>query len=342
MSRAVHWKVAALALLAAGVLWPAGAALARDQVRIVGSSTVYPFSATVAERVGRMTRFKAPVIESTGSGGGFRTFCEGTGPETVDIVNASRRMRASEKDLCRSNKVTEVTEIKFGYDGIILGNSRKAPRMAISRIQLFLALAKQVPVDGALADNPYRKWRDIDPSLPDTEIRVYGPPPTSGTRDKLAEMVMEEGCRALEGAASLGLEGPACDALREDGAYIESGENDALIVGKLQKDPDAFGIFGFNVLEQNMNMLQGSVVEGVEPTFESISDSSYPLSRPLYFYVKNAHVGYIAGLKEYIEEMTSETAFGEYGYLTDKGLVPLSEDEREDYRRTVLAIDGRK
>ncbi len=338
----MHWKVAALALFAVGALWPAEAALARDQVRIVGSSTVYPFSATVAERVGRMTRFKAPVIESTGSGGGFRTFCEGTGPETVDIVNASRRMRSSEIELCRKNKVTEVTEIKFGYDGIILGNSRKAPRMAISRVQLFLALAKLVPVDGALADNPYRKWRDIDTSLPDTEIRVYGPPPTSGTRDKLAEMVMEEGCKALEGAASLGLEGPACDVLREDGTYIESGENDALIVGKLQKDPDAFGIFGFNVLDQNMNMLQGSVVEGVEPTFESISDSSYPLSRPLYFYVKNAHVGYIAGLKEYIEEMTSETAFGEYGYLTDKGLVPLPEGEREDYRQAVLAIDGRK
>ena len=342
MRSAVFWKGIVAAVIAAGILWPAGDALARDQVRIVGSSTVYPFSATVAERIGRMTRFKAPVIESTGSGGGFRSFCEGTGPDTVDIVNASRRMRASEKELCRANKVDEVTEVKVGFDGIILGNSRKAPRMAISRVQLFLALAKQVPVDGALADNPYRTWRDIDGSLPDAEIRVFGPPPTSGTRDKLAEMVMEEGCGALKGAASLGLEGAACDALREDGAYIESGENDALIVGKLQKDADAFGIFGFNVLDQNMNLLQGSVVEGVEPTFESISDSSYPLSRPLYFYVKNAHVGYIAGLKEYVEEFTSEAASGEYGYLTDKGLVPLPEGEREDYRRTVLGIDGRK
>lgn len=341
MTSGFRWKTGGLAaLLIVLFLTPRGV-LARDQVRIVGSSTVYPFAATVAERVGRMTRFKAPVIESTGSGGGFKTFCEGSGPDTVDIVNASRRILNLEKARCAENKVTELTEVKIGFDGIILGNSRKAPRLSISRKTLFLALAKQVPVDGRLADNPYRKWSDIDGGLPAAAIRLYGPPPTSGTRDKLVELVMEVACKALEGAAAAGLSGPACDALREDGAFIESGENDVLIAGKLQKDPEAFGIFGFNVLDQNMNMLQGSVIEGVEPTFESIADSSYPLSRPLYFYVKNAHVGYIAGLKEYIAEFTSEAAFGSEGYLTDKGLVPLPDGEREDYRQAVLQIKGR-
>ncbi len=338
MIRGSYWKIAALAAVVA--LWPAGAVQARDQVRIVGSSTVYPFAATVAERVGRMTRFKSPVIESTGSGGGFQAFCEGSGPEFVDVVNASRPILPAEAAACEANKVGAITEVKIGLDGIVIGNSRQAPQVSFTRAQIFLALAKQVPQDGKLTDNPFRKWSDIDDGLPAAEIRVFGPPPTSGTRDELVELIMEAGCQSLDGAAALGLTASACHALREDGAFIESGENDVLIAGKLQKDPDAFGIFGFNVLDQNMSLLRGSLIDGVEPTFESIADLTYPVTRPLFFYVKDAHVGNIAGLKEYIREFTSEAAFGPDGYLTDKGLVPLSDDEREHVRGIVSGIDG--
>ena len=339
MFRGTDWKIAAL-IVAAGTLGFAAEAQARDQVRIVGSSTVYPFAATVAERVGRMTRFKTPVVESTGSGGGFQTFCEGSGPSYVDLVNASRPIRPAEMERCAANDVGKITEVKIGLDGIIVGNSRKAPKASFTRSQIFLALAKQVPVDGQLTGNPYRRWSDIDAGLPANEIRVYGPPPTSGTRDELVELIMEAGCEGIDGAATLGLTGDACHALREDGAFIESGENDVLIAGKLQKDPDAFGIFGFNVLDQNMNLLQGSFIDGVEPTFESIADGSYPVTRPLFFYVKDSHVGNIAGLKEYILEFTSEAAFGPDGYLPDKGLVPLSDEERKHSRETVRGIDA--
>lgn len=309
----------------------AGAAEARDQIRIVGSSTVYPFATTVAEQFGKTTSFKTPVIESTGSGGGLKLFCSGVGVEHPDITNSSRAIKKSEIDMCRKNGVTSVTEVKVGYDGIVIANSKAAPQMKLTREQLFLALAKQIPMNGKLVDNPHKTWKDVDSSLPATKIEVLGPPPTSGTRDAFAELGLEKGCAKVAGAADLGLKKKACHAIREDGAYVEAGENDVLIVRKLEANPDAFGVFGFSFLDQNADRIQGSVVEGVAPEFEAIADGSYPVSRPLFFYVKNAHVGAIPGIKEYLAEFTSEKAWGPDGYLSDKGLVPMPDAERKKY-----------
>ena len=327
-----------LALAALAAIAVAGTAEARDQIRIVGSSTVYPFATTVAEQFGKTTSYKTPVIESTGSGGGFKLFCAGVGVEHPDITNASRAIKKSEIETCKKNGVTSVTEVKVGYDGIVVANSKAAPQMNISRDQIFLALAKQVPMNGKLVDNPYKKWSDIDKSLPDVKIEVLGPPPTSGTRDAFAELAMEEGCDEIKGAADLGLKKKACHVIREDGAYIEAGENDVLIVRKLEANKDAFGIFGFSFLDQNADKIQGAVVAGTQPTFENIASGSYPLSRPLFFYVKGAHVGTIPGIKEYLAEFTSEKAWGPDGYLSDKGLVPMPDAERKKYATDAAAV----
>lgn len=316
-----------------------GAAMARDQIRIVGSSTVYPLAATVAERFGRSTHFRTPVVESSGSGGGMKEFCAGAGPNYPDITNASRAIKKSERDACQANKVGGITEVKIGYDGVIVGNSVHGPPIKITRAQLFLALAKHVPVNGELADNRRVNWKQIDPSLPDLKIEILGPPPTSGTRDVLAELVMEVGCAAIAGAVELGLSGRACHAIREDGVYVEAGENDVLIVRKLEANAGAFGIFGFSALDQNFDKVQGAEVEGVLPEFETISDGSYPMTRPLYFYVKNEHVGTIAGITEFLAEFTSDAAWGPEGYLADKGLVPMPDEERARYRGIVGRID---
>ena len=327
-----------LALAALAAIAVAGTAEARDQIRIVGSSTVYPFATTVAEQFGKTTSFKTPVIESTGSGGGFKLFCAGVGVEHPDITNASRAIKKSEIETCKKNGVTAVTEVKVGYDGIVIANSKAAPQMKISRDKIFLALAKQVPVNGKLVDNPYKKWSDIDKSLPDIKIEVLGPPPTSGTRDAFAELAMEEGCSEIKGAKEIGLKGKACHVIREDGAYIEAGENDVLIVRKLEANKDAFGIFGFSFLDQNADKIQGAVVAGTQPTFDNIANGSYPLSRPLFFYVKGAHVGTIPGIKEYIAEFTSEKAWGPDGYLSDKGLVPMPDAERKKYATDAASV----
>lgn len=320
-----------------------GSAAARDQIRIVGSSTVFPFSTVVAETFGKRSGFRTPVVESTGSGGGLKLFCAGTGFETPDITNASRRIKQSEVETCAANGVQEITEVKIGYDGIVIANSKTAPRFELTATQIFLALAKQVPLDGRLVDNPYRSWRDIDAALPDIRIEVLGPPPTSGTRDAFVELLMESGAEAFELLEALKKSDPAAykqavHSIREDGAYIEAGENDNLIVQKLEANPNALGIFGFGFLDQNADKLQGSVIGGVEPTFENIADGSYGVSRSLYFYVKNAHVESVPGMREFLLEFTSEDAFGEYGYLTDKGLIPLTEDEREKVRRETLSL----
>ncbi len=311
----------------------AGTAHARDQIRIVGSSTVYPFSTTVAEQFGKTTSFKTPVVESTGSGGGLKLFCSGVGVEYPDITNSSRRIKQSEVDMCAKNGVAEITEVKIGYDGIAFANSTKAEAVELTREQIFLALAKQVPVDGKLVANPHKTWNQIDPKLPATEIEVLGPPPTSGTRDAFVELVMEEACDKFPEIAALKSDKQAhkaaCQAIREDGAYIEAGENDNLIVQKLDANPNAFGIFGYSFLEQNSDKVQGAVIDGAEPTFENIADGNYPVSRPLFFYVKKAHVGMVPGIKEFVAEFASEKAWGEEGYLTDKGLIPLPEDERK-------------
>jgi phosphate transport system substrate-binding protein len=311
-------------------------AQARDQINIVGSSTVYPFATVVAERFGKSTKFNTPKIESTGSGGGLKLFCAGVGVEHPDITNASRRIKKSEVATCAKNGVKDITEVKIGYDGIVVANSKKAPVVKLTRAQLFLALAKQVPTGGKdggkLIANPYKTWSEIDASLPKQKIEVLGPPPTSGTRDAFSELVMEEGCEHFK-ASLKGLDKKAvkavCQGIREDGAYIEAGENDNLIVQKLDANPKAFGVFGYSFLEQNADKIQGSVVDGVTPTFENISAQKYPVSRPLFFYVKKAHVGTIPGIKEYVAEFTSEKAWGPDGYLADRGLIPLPDAERK-------------
>lgn len=330
-------KASRWAALLAALLLPVGAQ-ARDQIRIVGSSTVYPFATVVAEEFGRTRPFKTPIIESTGSGGGLKLFCAGVGVEHPDITNSSRRIKQSEVDLCAKNGVTEITEIKIGYDGIVIANSNKAALQDFTLRQIFLALAKQVPgADGELIENPYRKWSEVAPSLPDAKIEVLGPPPTSGTRDAFNELGLEGGCRTFPEIAALeesDLERykAVCHGVREDGAYIDAGENDNLIVQKLMVNPNAFGVFGFSFLDQNTDRVQGSTVHGVEPVFEEISSGAYPISRALYFYVKNAHVASIPGMREFLQEFTSEKAVGDFGYLTDKGLIPAPKEEREKFR----------
>jgi phosphate transport system substrate-binding protein len=326
-----------LAVLAVAGSALATPALARDQIRIVGSSTVFPFSTAVAEQFGRSTNFATPVVESTGTGGGFKLFCAGVGVDHPDITNASRRIKESEFKNCSDNGVS-ITEIKIGYDGIVLANSIDGPEIKLTRKQIFQALAKMVPVDGKLVENPYQKWSDIDPSLPDEKIEVLGPPPTSGTRDAFVELAMEGGAKEFELIAAMKKEDPkkfkaVAHGIREDGAFIEAGENDNLIVQKLQANPHAVGIFGFSFLDQNYDKVKGAVVDGVAPEFEKIASGDYAISRSLYFYVKRPHVGTVPGIKEFVEEFTNERAWGEDGYLVDKGLIPLTEEEREQVKK---------
>jgi phosphate transport system substrate-binding protein len=319
-------------------------AQARDQIRIVGSSTVYPFSTLVAEQLGRGGKFKTPIVESTGTGGGFKLFCAGVGVDSPDIENASRRITQSEMDLCARNGVKEIAEIKIGYDGIVIANSKKSPRQAFTLRQLFLALAKQVPgPNGQLQANSYKTWKDVDPSLPDLRIEVLGPPPTSGTRDAFAELVMEGGCKTFPDLKALKDKNEdefkkVCHALREDGAYIEAGENDNLIVQKLVANPRAFGIFGYSFLEENQDKIQGSTIDGVAPEYETIAQGRYPVSRPLFVYVKIAHVNSIPGIREFIAELTSEKAMGEDGYLADRGLIPGPAAERAQQRENASKL----
>jgi phosphate transport system substrate-binding protein len=324
-------------LLAVGLLAGLPAA-ARDQIRIVGSSTVYPFATAAAEEFGRSSEFKTPIIESTGTGGGLKLFRAGVGVEHPDITNASRRIKASEVDLCRGNGVEAITEIKIGYDGIVIANSKASTKQSFTLRQIFLALAKQVPApSGELIDNPNRTWKDVDPGLPDVKIEVLGPPPTSGTRDAFNELAMEGGCKTFPDLEALEATDKdrykqVCLSIREDGAYVEAGENDNLIVQKLVSNPKAFGVFGYSFLDQNVDRIQGSQIGGVEPTFENIADGAYPVSRSLYVYVKNAHVDSIPGIREYVAEFTSEKAIGDDGYLADRGLIPAPAEEREKYR----------
>ncbi len=307
----------------------------RDYVYVVGSSTVYPFATVVAERFGRASQFKTPKIESTGSGGGLKLFCEGVGVNHPDIANSSRAIKQSEVDACAGNGVTEIIEVKIGYDGIVMANAIGAESVALSRTDIFKALAKEVPgeTDGELIENPYVTWADVNPDLPAIRIEVLGPPPTSGTRDAFVELAMEGGCKtfpwinALKSADKNQYKA-ICHTIREDGAFVEAGENDNLIVQKLEANPSAFGIFGFSFLDQNGEKVKGAMVDGVQPTFAAIADGDYPVSRPLYFYAKKAHVDVIPGLRGYLREFTSERAWGEEGYLSDRGLIPMPDEER--------------
>ena len=361
------YLVGVVAILAAAGSLSSVQAANRDSVSIVGSSTVYPFATVVAERFARSSSFKAPKIESTGSGGGLKLFCKGVGANTPDITNASRRIKKGEYDSCQANGVTDIVEVLVGFDGIAIANSKESPQLTLSLKEIYLALAKDIPgPDGKLIPNPNVSWKDVNPTLPATKIEVLGPPPTSGTRDAFAELALGGGAQEFDdlkvlrglGAdqaaeikammAKLGMPTGVYDAIqqkkgkapkgkdvfktvayamREDGAYIEAGENDNLIVQKLQANPNALGIFGFSFLEENADKVQGSKVGGVIPSFDSIASGDYPVSRPLYFYIKGAHVGKIPGIQEYAAEFTSAKAMSEDGYLTEKGLIPLGEEE---------------
>ena len=361
-------KTLVLAAVSASLVYgSAQAAAARDYISIVGSSTVYPFATVVAEQFGKTTSFKTPKIESTGSGGGLKLFCAGVGVEHPDITNASRRIKKSEQETCAKNGVKDIIEIKIGYDGIVLANSKAAPQLNLSRKDIFLALAKQIPgPDGKLIDNPNKTWHDVNASLPNTKIEVLGPPPTSGTRDAFGELVMDKGAEEFADLnklrhskdaaeikslmAKLGIPASAfnakgkkvfkavAQALREDGAYIEAGENDNLIVQKLESNPAAVGIFGFSFLDQNADKVQGAKVDGKAPTFEGIADGSYVVSRPLFFYVKKAHVGKVPGIEGYLAEFTSDRAWGDEGYLTDKGMIPMPKAEREQFAAVAKSL----
>lgn len=330
MNRILKSRAFKTTVIAAAVMGVAGVAQARDQIRIVGSSTVYPFASYVTEEFGAVTSYPTPVIESTGSGGGIRLFCNGVGEGTPDITNASRRIKSSELERCAENGVTDVTEVKIGSDGIVFAQSSTNAGMDLTLEQLFLAVAAQVPVDGELVDNPYAKWSDIDASLPDREISVYGPPSTSGTRDAFEELVMEAVSEEMEAYG-----GEGYTEIRADGAYIDAGENDNLIVQRLTEDTDSFGIFGYSFLVENANSLSASNIDGVEATPEAISAGDYPIARSLFFYVKNQHAEEVPPLYEYVDMFVSETMIGEAGYLTDIGLIPLPEAEREMARERV-------
>ncbi len=312
-------------------------AQSRDQIRIVGSSTVFPYTQAVAEQFAAMTGMRAPVVESTGTGGGMQIFCGGVGPDHPDITGASRAMTQSEYESCRANGVDSITEVLIGYDGLSIAHSIDGPAIDLTEAQIFQALAAEVEVDGEIVPNPYQRWSEIDPSLPDAPIQVFGPPPTSGTRDAFVELVMHDGCAAFPAIAAL--EGDrkreVCDRMRQDGPFIEAGENDNLIVQRLQADSNALGIFGYSFLYENQDTLTAVTINGVEPDFDTIADGSYPVARPLFFYIKNAHRGVIPGLEEFVTEYVSEESFGPGGYLSERGLVPLPDDEREATRQRV-------
>jgi phosphate transport system substrate-binding protein len=329
------------AVVAAAVAATAGAAAARDQIRIVGSSTVFPYTQAVAEEFANTTSFPAPVVESTGTGGGMQIFCGGIGEAHPDITGASRAMKASEFELCRQNGVDDITEVLIGFDGLSIAHSREAPDFDLTKAQIYQALGAMVPVDGEWVANPYTNWSQIDASLPDQPITVYGPPPTSGTRDAFVELAMWVGCEELDYVQNAGHDEDwieeNCSRMRTDGPFIEAGENDNLIVQRLVADANAMGIFGFSFLYENSDRLKGANVGGVEPSFDTIATGDYQISRPLYFYVKNAHRGVIPGLSDFIQLYVSEESMGNGGFLSERGLVPLQGERRTNVQNAAMS-----
>ena len=319
----------------------ASAASARDAIRIVGSSTVFPYTQAVAEQFANNTGAASPIVESTGTGGGMKIFCEGIGENTADITGASRAMKASEYELCQKNGVTDISEALIGFDGLSIAISRGNDQdWDLSLGDIYLALGAQVPVDGEWKDNPFKTWNEVNPDLPAVEILAYGPPPTSGTRDAFVELAMHAGCEELDFVKNGGFDGDwvkeNCSRMRTDGPFVEAGENDNLIVQRLEADPNAVGIFGYSFLYENLDKLKPVKIEGVEPNADTIADKSYPVSRPLYFYVKNAHRGVIPNLDEFLEEYMSDDALAADGYLAERGLVALSDERREELQDAIL------
>ncbi|MCF8039736.1 MAG: PstS family phosphate ABC transporter substrate-binding protein [Desulfohalobiaceae bacterium] len=310
-----------------------GPAQAREQVKIVGSSTVYPFSAYVAEELGATTRYPTPVVEATGSGGGMKLFSEGPGMDTPDISNASRRMKKSEYERCQKNGVEEVIEVMFGYDGIALAQNVENPPLHLSLKDITLAVAREVPQGGELVENPYKYWDEINPDLAHREILIYGPPTTSGTRDAFEELVMEAATEEIEAYNG------EYTQIRSDGVYVPSGENDNLIVQRLTKDQDALGIFGYSYLDENRDRIQAAFIQGVQPEPETITSGEYPVSRSLYFYVKVAHLDKVPGMQEYVDLFISEKMIGEFGYLKGIGLIALPKEKRDEIREKVEQRD---
>lgn len=319
----------------------ASAASARDAIRIVGSSTVFPYTQAVAEQFANNTGAASPIVESTGTGGGMKIFCEGIGENTADITGASRAMKASEYELCQKNGVTDISEALIGFDGLSVAISRSNDfDWDLTLGEIYMALGAQVPVDGEWKDNPYKTWNEIREDLPAVEILAYGPPPTSGTRDAFVELAMHEGCKELDFVKNGDFDKKwvkdNCSRMRTDGPFVEAGENDNLIVQRLEADPNAVGIFGYSFLYENLDMLKPVKIEGVEPNADTIADKSYPVSRPLYFYVKNAHRGVIPNLDEFLEEYMSDDALAADGYLAERGLVALSDERREELQDAIL------
>ena len=331
-----------LVIILSIALIPSLQAKAEEQIRIVGSSTVFPFSTAVAEEFGRKNKYKTPIVESTGSGGGMKLFCAGNGKQHPDITNASRRIKSKEFKKC-SDAGIKIIEIKVGYDGIVLANSKKANVVTLTTRDIYMALAEKVPAneDGSeLQDNPYQTWKDVNPKLPNVKIEVLGPPPTSGTRDAFVELAMDAGAKTfpalkeLRGSSKAGKNEfkKIARTIREDGAFIEAGENDNLIIQKLDQNPNALGIFGFSFLDQNTDKIQGSIVNDAEPTFDNILIGDYPISRSLFFYVKKNHIRMKPSITQFVKEFTSLSAMGEDGYLIEKGLIPLSSEEYKKYK----------
>ena len=320
----------------AGVSTMAAPALAqRDQIRIVGSSTVYPFTTAVAEQFGKSGGGKTPVVESTGTGGGFKLFCAGVGTSHPDLTNASRAIKKGEFDDCQKNGVKDIVEIKVGIDGLTIAQSKAGPAMKLTMAQVFLALAENVPgADGKMVPNPYKNWSDIDKSLPSIKIEVLGPPPTSGTRDSFHELFMEIGAKAIPAVAALAKSDAkafdrAWKSIRKDGAYVEAGENDNVIVQKLEANKNAFGIFGYSFLDENAAKLRGLAIDGVEPNYDNIAGGKYKGARPLYIYAKKQHVGVVPGIDKLVAEYVSAKAMSKDGYLARKGLVTLPKAEAD-------------
>ena len=313
---------------------------ARDTLSLAGSSTVLPFARIIAEQLGKNPNFKTPVVESGGSSVGKKGVCDGVGTKFIDIGNASSRMKTKELAYCEKNGV-KLTEIKVGYDGIVVANSKKGKVLNISKADLGKALTAKVAINGKMVDNPYKKWSEINPSLPNVEIRVYGPPTTSGTRASYAEMVNEKGyCKkddeAKAALKAAGMKAKKCRAMRTDGAFIEAGEQDNLIVQKLNEDNTAYGIFGFSYLDQNSDTLQGAVISKTAPTFENIASNNYSVSRALYYYVKHQHIGVVPGIKEYMAEWTKH--WGDEGALSDAGMIPMPKSERAKYKSAMTNL----
>ncbi|MBB6228057.1 substrate-binding domain-containing protein [Polymorphobacter multimanifer] len=304
------------------VLLPAPVA-ARSQLRIVGSSTLYPFVTAVAEQFKRTNpQFPGPIVESTGTGGGIKLFCSGVGERFPDVANASRRIKATEVADCRSNGVTDIIEVQIGLDGLALAQGRAGRFPGMTEADIYRALAA----------NPYgrkqtaRLWSDVNPSFPAIRIEVLGPPPTSGTRDAFNELYMEKGCDANPAMKVLKKSDPdrhqqVCTALREDGAYVEAGENDNLIVQKLAANPRLLGVFGFSYLEENLDKVKGVPISGVPVTYDNIASFAFPASRPLYVYVKGQHMRAVRGMREFLVELSRESTWGPKGYLSRRGLV---------------------